>query len=503
MTTRTKKAIKGTVTSLVQFGVLVVLQTVLTPVVLKIAGQEVLGAYSIVMQIIGYGLILDFGLGVALSRYLSQSFGNNDKGTKFTKIFNIGRYFILSTNTLLSIFILILAFKTESIISGSHTIIADARSALYLLSAWTIIRTPLALYGHGLHASQNMATANIIGLIGSVSRLVLSLYLVFTGFGLIGLVSANVISELISLLLQKVCFKKLYPKLNLNWRRPDIPLLKKLFAFGLTYWGVNIATVLTVGSDSIIIGNLYGAAAAAIFYTTKIPSFLIIQVIYKISDNAGPAANELLAQGHLEALKTAYLKILRYSLLLAIPLAIGIVGFNKGVITTWVGVTQYAGNLMSLALAGFVLTQVISHINAMITLAAGNMRNWMAISVVSGLMTITLAYTLGKFYGMQWVMVAIALMDIPGFIFLTRRSFAGLGLSYGRALREAVLPVLLATLPLFAWVGFVIATDQAASLVSLITCIVVFSFLWVLGLYIFGINKTERRTIKNKFYLIG
>ena len=89
MTTRTKKAIKGTVTSLVQFGVLVVLQTVLTPVVLKIAGQEVLGAYSIVMQIIGYGLILDFGLGVALSRYLSQSFGYNDKGTKFTKIFNI------------------------------------------------------------------------------------------------------------------------------------------------------------------------------------------------------------------------------------------------------------------------------------------------------------------------------------------------------------------------------------------------------------------------------
>ena len=92
MTSRTNKAVKGTITSLVQFGVLVILQTVLTPAILKIAGQEVLGAYSIVMQIIGYGLILDFGLGVALSRYLSQSFGDNDKGTKFIKIFNIGRY---------------------------------------------------------------------------------------------------------------------------------------------------------------------------------------------------------------------------------------------------------------------------------------------------------------------------------------------------------------------------------------------------------------------------
>lgn len=502
MTSRTNKAIKGTITSLVQFGVLVTLQTILAPVVLKIAGQEVLGAYAIMMQIIGYGLILDFGLGVALSRYLSQNFSDTDKGAKFTNIFNIGRYFILSTNVLLSIFIMILAFKIDSLITGSHSIIADARTGLYLLSAWTIIRTPLVLYGHGLLASQNMATANIIGLVGSVSRLVLSLYLVYTGFGLIGLVFANVVSEFIGLLLQKVYFNKLYPKLALQWHRPDMQMLRELFAFGLTYWGVNIAIVLTVGSDSIVVGHLYGAAAAAIFYTTKIPSFLIIQVIYKISDNAGPATNELFAHGNFDAVKSAYLKILRYSLLLAVPVAIGIVGFNKGVITAWVGVNQYAGGVMSFALAGFVLTQVISHINAMITLAEGNMRSWMAIAVITGLITITLAYTLGKFFGMQWVMVAIAVMDIPAFIFLTRRSFTGLGLTYVRAWREAVLPVVLAALPLFGWVGFVMATDQAASLVSLIACIAVYTLLWLLGLYALGISKLERRSIRSRFYFI-
>jgi len=502
MTSRTNKAVKGTLTSLVQFSVLLVLQTVLAPVVLKIAGQEVLGAYSIVMQIIGYGLILDFGLGVAISRYLSQSFSESDKGVKFTKIFNIGRYFILSTNALLAIFIMALALNIDSLITGSYEIISEARTGLYLVSAWTILRTPLVLYGHGLLASQNMATANIIGLIGSVSRLVLSLYLVFTGFGLIGLVGANIISELIGLVLQKVYFNKLYPKLNMQWCLPDMPLLRELFAFGLTYWGVNIAIVLTVGSDSIVIGHLYGTAAAAIFYTTKIPSFLLIQVIYKISDNAGPAANELLAQGNFDALKSAYLKILRYSLLLAFPLAIGIVGFNKGVISAWVGVNQYAGSIMSVALAAFVLTQVMNHINAMITVAAGNMRNWMTISAITGLMTITLAYSLGKFLGMQWVMVAIAVMDIPSFIFLTRRSFDGLGLMYGQVWSQAVKPVVLVALPLLCWVCIVIATGQAASLINLIACIAVFILLWLLGLYKFGISKLERSSIKNKLGLI-
>lgn len=502
MTSRTKKAVKGTISSLVQFAVLVILQAVLAPVVLKIAGQEVLGAYSIVMQIIGYGLIIDFGLSVALSRYLSQSFSASDNGTKFTKIFNIGQYFILSTNALLSIFILVLAFTIDGLITGSNAIISEARTGLYFLSAWTILRTPLVLYGQGLLASQNMATANIIGLIGSISRLVLSLYLVFLGFGLIGLVGANIVSEFIVLLFQKIYFKKLYPELDLHWRRPDMPLLKELFTFGLTYWGVNIAIVLTTGSDSIIVGHLYGVAAAAIFYTTKIPSFLIIQVIYKISDNAGPAANELLAQGNFDALRTAYLKILRYSLLLAVPVAIGIVGFNKGVITVWVGANQYAGSVMSFALAAFVLTQVISHINAMITLAVGNMRSWITISVLTGLITITLAYILGKSFGLQWVMVAIALMDIPGFIFLLNRSFAGLGLTYSQAWHHAILPAVLAALPLLGWVWFVIATDQATSLIRLILCIAVFAILWLIGLYVFGISKLERTLIRNKLGFI-
>jgi O-antigen/teichoic acid export membrane protein len=502
MATRTSKAFKGTITSLLQFGVLVILQVVLTPFILKIAGQEVLGAYTIVMQIIGYGLILDFGLGVALSRYLSQSFVDSEDGTKFATIFNIGRYFILLTNALLSIFIMIVAFKIDSLITGSHAIIADARTGLYLLSTWAIIKAPLVLYGYGLLASQNMATANIIGLIGSTIRLVLSLYLVYMGYGLIGLVVANVVSEFIGLLLQKVCFNRLYPKLSLQWHWPDKSMLKELFAFGLTYWGVNIAIVLTVGSDSIVIGNLYGAAAVAVFYTTKIPSFLIIQIIYKISDNAGPATNELLAQGNFDAVKSAYLRILRYSLLLAVPLAIGIVGFNKGVITAWVGVNQYAGDVISFALAGFVLTQVINHLNAMITLAVGNMRNWMTISVVIGLMTITLAYILGKFLGMQWVMVAIAVMDISAFVFLTRRAFAGLDLSYGQAWRESILPVVLAALPLLGWVGFIIATDQATNTIRLISCIAVFALLWLLGLYALGISQCERKSIRNKLGLI-
>ena len=502
MVSRTSKAIKGLIASAVQLIVLIVLQAILAPTILKIAGQEVLGAYSVVMQVIGYGLILDFGLSVALSRYLAQSFSAGDYGVKFKKIFNIGQFFILATNTLLFIFLLTLAHNVDSIIVNSDEVIGDARAALYILAAWTILRTPLSLYGHALLASQNMAAANIASLIGGVGRLMLSISFVYCGWGLIGLVLANIISEFLVLALQKIYFNKAYPHLNVKWSRPDAPLLKELFRFGMMYWGVNLAAVLTIGSDSIIVGNIFGAATVSIFYTTKIPSFLITQFIYKISDNAAPAVNELISQANFNGLRSSYLKILRYSLLLVIPVAIGIIGFNEEFIKLWVGKTQYAGNIMSFSLACFAITQVINHINAMFTLAIGDMRKWMLVSIITGVMTIGSAYLLGKNFGMQWVMVAIAVMDLPIMIFLMQRSYSGIGMTSCLAWREGILPPIMVGLPLFVVILLIKELGHAEGLFNMAGCIFIFSLIWIFSLYAFGINENERIFIRTKISLI-
>lgn len=498
MSGRTSKAVKGLSTSLLQYGVLVILQILLAPMVLKIAGQEVLGAYSIVMQIIGYGLLLDLGLSVAVGRYLAQTFSTNDKGEAFAKVFNIGRYFILATNLLSALFIFTIAQYIGSLVTASDAVLDDARTSLFALALWTLLRTPLQLYSHGLMASQNMAAVNIVGIVSSTSRLVMSIILVFAGYGLLGLICAGIASELAGLLLQRVYFNRLYPEINLRWRRPNLLLLREISSFGFKYWGVNLAIVLSVGSDSIVVGHLYGAAAAAIYYTTKIPTFLIIQLIYKISDNAAPASNELIAQGEFGLLKVAYLKILRYSLLIAIPTAIGIIGFNQEVITVWVGYDLYAGHIMSLALAFFVLTQVINHVNAMITLSVGNLRLWTTLAVVTSIGSLSLAYVMGKYFGLQWVMVAIALMDLPGFIFLTRRSLVGLKLSVYSAWKEGVKPALFAAVPLIGLMAIIKYTSASANLMGLIYCILVFGLVWVIGLYTFGITKLEKKSLGNK-----
>lgn len=498
MSNRTSKAFKGTITSFFQYGLTIILQLLLAPLVLKIAGQEVLGAYSIVMQMVGYGILLDLGFSVALSRYLSQSFGFPDKGDRFIEIFNIGRLFLLFTNFVFALFIFIVAWRIGDLIAASEAVTDQARYALCFLAIWTIVRTPLAMYNHGLIATQNMAAANIISTIGNMGRLFFSLGLIYAGLGLMGLIAANIISEGLQFMLQMKYFRKKYIEYVFSWKVTDGILFKEIISFGVKYWGVNLSVVLFLGSDSIVVGHLYGASAASVFYTTKIPAFLLMQFIFRLSDSAAPGTNELFAQKNYEALRTVYLKILRYSLLLSLPVAIGVIGFGKEVITVWVGAGQFAGRVMSYALAAFVLTQVINHINAMITLAAGDMRRWSEVSIVTSVLSLFLSYWMGQFFGMQWVMVSIALMDIPNVIFLFKRSLNGLKLSLICVWRESLVPALLSCLPLCGMVYYLKSVNFIFTFIGLVASVSLYSVLWAVSVLILGVSRSEKSILKNK-----
>jgi O-antigen/teichoic acid export membrane protein len=157
---------------------------------------------------------------------------------------------------------------------------------------------------------------------------------------------------------------------------------------------------------------------------------------------------------------------------------------------------------MSAALALYVLTQVISHVNAMITVAAGKMQYWMTISVATGVITILLAYILGKNHGLQWVMVSIAIVEIPSALFLIHRSFGCMLMEYGRVWREAIVPTFYASVPLAIWVGGVTIADLEREFSGLVACIATYVLIWAVSSYVFGINSVERAFVRSKMNLV-
>ena len=169
---------------------------------------------------------------------------------------------------------------------------------------------------------------------------------------------------------------------------------------------INIAVRLILYTDNIVVGYLYGAAAASIYYTTWIPATVGYNIINRLTDNAYPAINELYAKKDTAALKRAFLRLSRYTFLMVAPLVLGLLLFNRTVIEIWVGPQQYAGNMMTIALVIFVVLNTVGHVSNAFVIAIGQVGILSLLALVEGILNIGLSLWLGKLLGLPGVMFA-------------------------------------------------------------------------------------------------
>jgi O-antigen/teichoic acid export membrane protein len=430
---------------------------------------------------------------------LSQAFGQEDNGRQFENVLTTSRTVLLFTNILYALLLVLLAIWCKGLFSFSEGIALEAKWGLILLAVWAIVRTPWLIFREGLNASQNMSSANLIGIVGNVCRLAFTLGLVILGFGLVGLILANAAAEALTLLLCSRRFRRLYPQINLHWGLPDRGLFREMFGFGKHALVINLAWRLVSGTDNLVVGFLYGAVATSIYYTTQMPTAIGYTLVNRLVDNLGPAINELYAKKDGETLNSLFLKLHRYALLLSSPLFAGILLLNKSMIDIWVGPRQYAGDLMTVALAGFALLTTMGHVSWVFIIATGKIRRLSTLSLLEGGVNLGLSFLLGYHYGVSGVMLATLLAHMPMVAFLQRRGMGEFGVDWRQYLRSVILPVfwpwsvavtctlvVLKVIPYGGWLAF-----GCASVV-------------LLGVhagfaYWFAVNAEERAWLRQKF----
>jgi len=442
-TNRTERAVKGTLVSFLQYGTQMLLQLFLAPLVLRMAGQESLGAYALLMQVVGYLAMTDLGFSVTLNRYLAHANGYDDGGKRFRDVMSTARTFLFGSNVLFAIFTFLLSLKAEVLFSLSPHVAEQARLGLGIMAAWALIRTPWTVYGIGLNATQNLVAANFIGIIGNAARLIFSLGLVFAGAGLVGLMLANVLAEVLSTAFSALKFRKLYPLHCPVWGLPDKSLFREMLRFSCQALMINVAWRLVYYTDNIVIGSIYGAAAASIYYTTQMPTTIGFNILNRVSDNASPAVNELYARGEDAKVRENFLRLHRLNVILVLPLVGGLLLFNSRLITLWVGSKQYGGDSMTAALAAFALLITVSHVSNTFVFASGKIRTYSLVVLLEGISNLALSIVLGKYIGLAGVMWASVITHIPTTIFLMIVPMRSMKISLTEYLRTCVFPPLL------------------------------------------------------------
>ena len=442
-TNRTERAVKGTLVSFLQYGTQMLLQLFLAPLVLRMAGQESLGAYALLMQVVGYLAMTDLGFSVTLNRYLAQANGCDDGGKRFRDVLSTARSFLLGSNILFALLTLLLSLKVDLLFSLSSGVATQARQGLTLMALWAVLRTPWTVYGIGLNATQNLAAANFIGIIGNAARLIFSLGLVYVGTGLTGLILANVLAEVLAALLGTLKFCRLYPTHRPVWGLPDQALFREMLKFSGQALLINVAWRLVYYTDNIVVGSLYGAAAVSIYYSTQMPATVGFNILNRVSDNVAPAINELYARGDDAKIRETFLRLHRLNMLLVLPLVGGLLLLNSRLIALWVGPGQYAGELMTVALASFAFLITVSHVCNTFVFASGRIKNYSFIAVIEGVSNLGLSIVLGKFMGLAGVMWGSVITHLPTTLYLLIVCMRSMMIGFPEYLRICLLPLVL------------------------------------------------------------
>jgi O-antigen/teichoic acid export membrane protein len=496
---RSSRAAKGFVTSIFQYVSQILVQVLLAPIVLKMAGRETLGAYAAIMQVLGFIALVDIVGSWTLERFLGQALGLEDGGERFRTILTTARTAFLFCNCAFGLLVVIFSFFISRMFHLSPAVAHQARLALYVIAGWAVARTPLVAYGNASIATQDIAAVNLIGTAQGVSRAVASLAFVLLGGGLFGLMLAGTAAEASFLFLYRMRFKKLNPNLMPGWGFRDKALLKEMLNFGGHATITNLGQKLAFSSGNMIAGMTSGAAIASDFFTTQMPALTAYNMMRGLSDSSAPATNELWGRREVEKLRNALLRLTRLLLVLTLPLAVGTLLFNHDLVTTWVGQRQYAGNLFTVSLAGFCVVASVQRLAIDYSFVFGWMRLLTLTTILQGITNVGLAFLLARFFGLGGIMLALTLVIVPQTLILWHRVGRFLEVNslalFGGYFLRASIPLTAASLAGWGFVHHFITIREHAFL-PLLAEIFIFTLVYAVLAYPFMLFAHDRAEIK-------
>ena len=444
---RTRRAASGSATAALRFGLHAALQIVLYPLLLAHAGQEMLGAYSMLVQAVGYLVVADLGFNLALARQLAHAHAGNARPGLFDDVLTTGRTFQLFSNGVFSVLALLLILALGPVLHLPPPLAREGSIALGLLAVWSLVRTPFTPYASALFAVQELAATNLLALFGNALRLVLSIVLVVYGGrvlgGLVGLMLAQLAADSLILIGSAVIFWRKYPHRHAGWGIPDRPLFFEMLRYGRGTLLLQFASRLIFTSDTLVAGWLNGPASASVFYTTEMPAMLGYTFIFGIIDNLQPALHELTALGDRARLRALFLRLTRYALALGLCYAAGVIFFNRAVVTLWVGRSQYGGSGMTLALGLFALCVVVEHLHSAFVQALGDLRTFGRLTLLEGAVNLGLSILLGKLFGLAGVLIASLIATLPTLTWLVTTLARDLGVPLRALWNEVARPACL------------------------------------------------------------
>jgi len=333
---RGDKTITSLYTTIIAWGWPLALAMIITPLLEHGLGADAYGMEGLVSTITGYFAVLDLGLNGAGTKYLAEYVATNDRksireliGTTLSLYLFLGvvgcvLIWFIAPWAVLSMFKVPLNLQQVSI---EALRVASFGFVFSMLIWWgTSIPTGLQRFDIFNWISVGFGTLTSVG----------SLAAIWFGMGLIGVVWANVLSNVVAFVAYWFAARHLLPDIPI-WPSFDWQMFKRTIKFGL--WSVlfRLVGVMVTQLDRIFIGIWLGTAPLTYFIIPSQLASVIQQISGKMMQIVFPMASEFSAAKSVDKLRLLVIRSLNLTTVVAIGLGLPTLVLARPLMVFWMG----------------------------------------------------------------------------------------------------------------------------------------------------------------------
>jgi O-antigen/teichoic acid export membrane protein len=402
------------------------------PLTYRYLGPERYGIWMVLISIIAAMGFADLGIGNGLMNAISEAYGKDDRR--------------LAREHLTSALALMLAIATVLAVAGavvypflpwmrvlnvkSAAAAAEGAKAFLVLYASFILNIPLGVISRAQSGLQKGYSAQIVGAIASLLSLCAILIVIALHANLVWLVSALVFAGILSALLNAWILFHAHPWLLPRWQAYSATSAHKILKLGIMFFVLQCAATLAYTSDNIVIDQVMGVAAVALYAVPQKLFGFVTSVVSMAINPLWPAYGEAISRGDVAWVKRAFFRSLWLVLAITIPVCTVLVFASPWILRVAVGKSLQAPLSLLIVLAVWCVDNAVSVVSAILLNGAGVLKAQSALAIIVGVCNLALSIFLTRRYGVIGVclgsIITQLMITFPTYLFLIPRLFTNL-----------------------------------------------------------------------------
>lgn len=454
------------------------------------------GLYQIVYSVVGMLSLMTFGFSGSYMRFFAVSEASSNPREEIARL--NGTFMLIFT--LLGLLVLglglLMADNTDVVLGGKMTEeeLATARILMYIMVVNCALHFPAIVYQNYIIANEKFIMLQTINVISIILNPCLTFPLLLMGKGSVGLCVALLLITIIKLIISIFyCKKEL--RIRFSYKKLRLGLFKDIGSFSFYIFIESIVSTINISLDRFLLGKMVGSVAAALYAVGGQINTLYTSLSTSISSVFVPRINRLVEEGNkIRAINDLYVKVGKMQFVVLYLVLLGFGFFGQRFMTLWVGKDYSSSYYVAIILMIPNTINLIQNVAYEVQRAMGLQKYRSLMLIGIAIINIAVSIYFIQLYGECGAALGTAVAWFIGSGFVMNWFYwKYVNLDIWRFWREILFLAKGGIPPLIVGV-FLYNYFLGCSLIMYISGVVLFTLIYLLSMFCFGINSAQRQS---------